>query len=302
MAASVARHEVLVRGRPTEVLTLGQSINENPENIILIIPGNPGLASYYIRFMETIHASLKSTHALWTVSHAGHCHTSHMTYCPDTIHVYNLEDQIAHKIAFIQDHIPKGAKVTLVGHSIGCQIILRILKYFESNSEVAVVKNYLLFPTVERMKITPNGRRMWPMLCYFRWLVVLLTACLWLLPVRVKERLLKLYFRGRKVADCSFQATIQLFHPKVMQNVLWMAYNELMQVCDVDTVTIDKHKDNIVLYYGATDGWCPQIYRDDLKAKIEGVSAILCEDGYQHAFVLEYSEPVGRKIVNWIKT
>ncbi|XP_069182433.1 lipid droplet-associated hydrolase-like [Procambarus clarkii] len=302
MGVSVTRHEILVRGKPTEVLSLGQSLNENPENVILIIPGNPGVASYYINFMQTIYASLKDTHSVWTISHAGHCHTSHISAWPDNNHVYDLEEQIHHKIAFIQDHIPQQANVTLIGHSIGCQIILKILKYFESNSEVTVVRSFLLFPTVERMKSTPNGKCFWPMLNYLRWFIIFLTACLCVLPVKAREKMLRCYFRGRKVADCSVQATIQLFSPKVIQNVLWMAYNELVQVCEVDAETINKHKDKIVFYYGATDGWCPQVYRDELKLKVEGVNALLCKDGYQHAFVLEFSEPMGQKIVEWVKS
>ncbi|XP_069951902.1 lipid droplet-associated hydrolase-like isoform X1 [Cherax quadricarinatus] len=302
MTFKVGRHEILIRGQPTEVLSLGQSLNESPENIILIIPGNPGLASFYIDFMQTIYSSLKETHSIWAISHAGHCHTSHISAWPDSNNVYNLEEQINHKIAFIQDHIPQQAKVTLIGHSIGCQIILRLLQYFDSKSEVTIVKSFLLFPTVERLRNTPNGQRFWPMLCYLRWLVIFLTACLYVLPVKVREKMLLWFFKGRQVPDCSIQATIQLFQPKVMQNVLWMAYHELLQVHEADTEAIDKHKDKIVLYYGAMDGWCPRIYRDELKLKVEGVNAILCEDGYQHAFVLEYSEPMGQKIVEWVRS
>lgn len=60
------------------------------------------------------------------------------------------------QIAFIEQYIPKDAKLHLVGHSIGCWMILQLLK----NEDFAkrVVKCYLLFPTIERMAETPNGR------------------------------------------------------------------------------------------------------------------------------------------------
>lgn len=40
-------------------------------------PGNPGVTGYYTSFMETIYMTLKGTHAVWAVSHAGHCWTSY---------------------------------------------------------------------------------------------------------------------------------------------------------------------------------------------------------------------------------
>lgn len=152
------------------------------------------------------------------------------------------------------------------------------------------------------MRTTPNGKLLWPVLSYFRWLVILLTTCVCILPVKIKGQILRWYFRARQVPDCCFQATIELVHPKVMQNVLWMAYSELLQVCEADIETISKHKDELVFYYGATDGWCPQLYRDELMLKIEGLNAILCKDSYQHAFVLEHSEPMGKKLFEWISS
>ncbi|XP_071524363.1 lipid droplet-associated hydrolase [Panulirus ornatus] len=302
MASMVVRREILVRGHPTEVLSLGQSLDENPKSIILIIPGNPGVASYYVSFMQAIYSHLSNKHAVWTISHAGHCCTSDISFWPDDSHVYNLKDQINHKISFIQDYVPREARITLIGHSIGCHIILKILKSFKPHSEVTIAKNYLLFPTIERMRITPNGERLWPVLSYFRWLVILLTACVFILPERVKEKILRWYFRASHVPDCFFQATIELFHPKVMQNVLWMAFNELVQVCEADIETISKFKSEIVFYYGATDGWCPRVYRDELMLKVEGLHAILCKNGYQHAFVMEHSEPMGEILFEWISS
>ena len=41
---------------------------------------------------------------------------------------YILEDQIMHKLALLDKLIPTTAKLTLIGHSIGCKVITEIFK------------------------------------------------------------------------------------------------------------------------------------------------------------------------------
>ena len=87
--------------------------------------------------------------------------------------LYSLDGQIRHKIAFIEEFLPASSEITFIGHSIGCKIILEIMKelnsrqsqYKTSKENVCqnqeVHKSYLLFPTIERMKQTPAGRLTW---------------------------------------------------------------------------------------------------------------------------------------------
>lgn len=57
---------------------------------------------------------------------------------------------------FIKQYVPEDAKLHLVGHSIGSWLIMNLMR----DEEIAkrVEKCYLLFPTVEYMKETPNGK------------------------------------------------------------------------------------------------------------------------------------------------
>lgn len=298
MAGLLQRKELLVGKRPTEFLCVGPSFEENPSDIVLIIPGNPGVIGYYTSFMKTIYMTLKGTHAVWAVSHAGHCCTTYSTsqFGKD---VYDLKDQVRHKIDFIRDFVPKGAKVTLVGHSIGCQITLNVLQAFEDSTDISIKKSYLLFPTIERMKDSPNGTRLWPVLCYFRWLTILMAIIVSFIPQKLKESLLNLYF-GRKAHEHVIKASIELMNPKIIQNVLWMAYNELNEVCMPNVKALEKHKDELLLYYGTNDGWCPMSYYRDLIVKVKGVNAQVCQQGHAHAFVLKSSVPMGEKVAHWM--
>ncbi|KAG0724987.1 Lipid droplet-associated hydrolase [Chionoecetes opilio] len=300
MSAPVTRHKVAVVGDPTEVLCVGKSLQEAPENLVLFIPGNPGVASYYTSTMQSLYTLLGGTHAVWTVSHAGHC-LALPSLWPGRQHVYDLEQQVWHKIAFIEYHVPRGTKLTLVGHSIGCHIILRLLNHFQHRPNVTISRTFMLFPTIERMKETPNGRKLWPVLCYLRWLVVLLAWAVSLLPGKLKDAVLEWHF-GADVAPCCVGATRELLHARVVQNMLWMAHSELLQVVQLDVETVERHKNKIMLYYGASDGWCPQTYLEDMRTRVDGVQAVLCEDGSEHAFVLRHSRQTAEKLARWIKS
>ena len=87
--------------------------------------------------------------------------------------MYGLNGQINHKMAFLDEFLPASCKITFIGHSIGCKIILEIMKELSLrhnqngksiqtiNQSLSIHKSYLLFPTIERMKQTPAGRFTW---------------------------------------------------------------------------------------------------------------------------------------------
>jgi hypothetical protein len=62
---------------------------------------------------------------------------------------YTLEGQIQHKVTFIRDHVPEDVTLILIGHSIGCYIILSIMP--EITPTFSVLRCFMLFPTIERM-------------------------------------------------------------------------------------------------------------------------------------------------------
>ena len=87
--------------------------------------------------------------------------------------MYGLNGQVNHKMAFLEEFLPASCKISFIGHSIGCRIILELMKElslsYNQNEKslqtikqtLSVHKSYLLFPTIERMKQTPAGRFTW---------------------------------------------------------------------------------------------------------------------------------------------
>lgn len=57
---------------------------------------------------------------------------------------------------FIKKYVPEDAQLHLVGHSIGAWLVLNLLK--DSDIDRRTKKCYLLFPTIEHMAESCNGR------------------------------------------------------------------------------------------------------------------------------------------------
>ena len=83
---------------------------------------------------------------------------------------------------------------------------------FHSCLHWQVVKSVLLFPTIERMAQTPQGKVMTPVLCHLRYITYLPIFLLSLLPETLKAAIVKLIFGGLRSLDHTvIPATVSLF-------------------------------------------------------------------------------------------
>jgi hypothetical protein len=125
---------------PADVLLLDQpALAEPTKLVILMVPGNPGLVSYYREFLPSIRDALPADLKGQTVIHAiGHLeHTPNATSAERRGFKPNaqptLEDQVADKVAYLDELAEtyrfgeEGApKLILLGHSIGAWIGLQV--------------------------------------------------------------------------------------------------------------------------------------------------------------------------------
>ncbi|KAJ8287534.1 hypothetical protein COCON_G00001930 [Conger conger] len=299
-------------GAATEVLKFGardlhpaSRLHSSPGVVFLLIPGNPGLVGFYRTFMQTIHEAFGRRHPVWAVSHAGHCvppdSMRTTADCPrmQIDDVFGLNGQVEHKLAFLREHVPRDAKLVLIGHSIGCYIILEMMK---RDPELQVVKSVLLFPTIERMAATPQGRVMTPMLCRLRYVAYVPVFLLSLLPRAVKAALVKIALRAVDCLDLSIvPATLSLFNMDCAANGMYMGGQEMRQVLGRDDPTIRQNLDKLIFYYGATDRWCPVQYYQDIRADFPSGNIQLCGKGYRHAFVLDAGREVAAMVTEWVR-
>lgn len=170
---------------PTKYFTVSPiDVNRSIDKRIIIIPGNPGICDYYLTFAIAL---FQATGARWTIEcidHAGHSGLE-----PN---IYILQQQIQHKIDYITQWIPKSTNLILIGHSIGAHIAIEIMK---SLPDARITRSFLLFPTIERMAISPNGIRLTPKFASKFHRTALASVCFLasLLPNSILERLVRWY-------------------------------------------------------------------------------------------------------------
>lgn len=94
---------------PTKIVTWGQWIEEDfkssSKDVIILIPGNPGITEFYKDFMKTIYENTGIP--VWAIGHAGHERPteSKIHEIPDLKNnekLYSLEGQLQHKVCLYE--------------------------------------------------------------------------------------------------------------------------------------------------------------------------------------------------------
>ncbi|XP_053565614.1 lipid droplet-associated hydrolase [Bombina bombina] len=273
----------------------------SPKLLFLVIPGNPGIVGFYRTFMQSLYYGLHEKYPVWAVSHAGHCAPPRgmdMTYGDQIEDIFGLNGQIEHKLSFVKRNVPADMKLVLIGHSIGCYIILEMMK---ATKDIKVVQSILLFPTIERMSQTPQGKIMTPFLCSLRYIVYMPLFLLSFLPESLKAAVVRFAMWGIKSVDeSSLTAALDLFRIECTANAMYMGSQEMVMVQKRDNDTIMEHLNKLIFYYGATDNWCPVQYYEDIRKEFPEGNIWLCEKGIRHAFVLDSSKEVASIIIQWL--
>lgn len=291
---------------PTHVMTFGCWVKDEVQLrrcgfVVIIFPGNPGMIEFYKDFMETIYERLYRKVPVWGISHAGHVKVPSNVVLPplnDVEDHYGLHGQIQHKVAFIENYVPSDISVVLVGHSIGCYLALEVMSSIVGSQ---ILKSILLFPTIEQLALSPQGQWASPLLSFFQPIAMLLSYLLSYLSERIQYKVVQWYFQGQNVPECVLCASMNIFIPECTKRWMHMAYDEMKNVREADTNNIARHLDDLIFYYGANDHWCPKNYYLAMKERFPMGKILLCDKGYDHAFVLHSSVPVGELVTDWLQ-
>ncbi|XP_069742545.1 lipid droplet-associated hydrolase isoform X3 [Narcine bancroftii] len=296
-------------GAATQLLKLGSldcwlkdETNTSSNVLFLIIPGNPGIVYYYKLFMQVLHRTLIRKYPVWAISHAGHCIPPEGMEMMEDINpedIFGLNGQIEHKLAFLRKNVPKDTKIVLIGHSIGCHMILEMMK---QEPGLQVLKAILLFPTIERMAESPQGKLMTPVLCNLRYLIYMTIYFLSFLPESVKASLVRWALQGLQLDEATVTASLNLFSVSCAANAMYMGSQEMMQVVQRDDSTIKLFLHKLIFYYGSNDHWCPVSYYEDMKRSFPEGTILLCQKGIRHAFVLDANVEMAQMIIEWLRT
>lgn len=91
----------------------------------------------------------------------------------DECRMYDLKQQVDHKVKIIEKLIPKHCKLHIIAHSMGAKVTLDLLK--TSLAAKRIERCYLLFPTIEHIGDTPNAQFIKPFIRYFASVVIFLS-------------------------------------------------------------------------------------------------------------------------------
>ncbi|KAI9179002.1 hypothetical protein H9P43_005664 [Blastocladiella emersonii ATCC 22665] len=293
-----------VLGKPTETLVWKAAGSAfTAREVLVMVPGNPGVVEFYREFLDHVHADHASAHGggldIYAVQHLGHSAHAHLTS-----RAWSLSDQVAHKMHFIDSIVrayPAGTRVHLAGHSVGAYIVLQVLKIRGDRlrATASLGRVLMLFPTVMEIADTPNGAWMQYAVQWApRTAVAYLASALQWLPAPVLHRV---------IAACSdvpgeFLRTTAdaLIHPTVVDNTLRMADQEMHAIRDLDVATVDKFVDHTHWVFGSDDKWAPRRMHDAIRDWWPQADVTMTD--HAHAFVLRESRAVADYVQQWLSS
>ncbi|XP_027732827.1 lipid droplet-associated hydrolase-like [Vombatus ursinus] len=306
---------VVCGGVVTHVLKCGPwsdlfDTKDSPKLLVLVITGNPGIPAFYAGFVTALYLNLQKRYPVWVISHAGHVSAPRGVKVDEEgpedpsprklDDAFGLEGQVEHKLAFLRRRVPASLKLVLISHSVGSYVLLEMMK---RAPQLPVLRSLLLFPTIEKIAKTPNGRVATPLLCWLRYaLYVPIYIGLSLLPARVQAILASLVLRRLKIENAvTSRHVMNSLNMDCIANILYLGSQEMRIILERDNHTIQKHLKKLTFYYGTSDLWCPVQFYEDIKKNFPSGDIKLCEKGIKHAFIISSNQEMATMIADWLK-
>lgn len=192
-------------------------------------------------------------------------------------------------------------KITFVGHSIGSWMILELLKIPEIKQRVKHC--YCLFPTIERMAISPNGAAKidftYRYLPVFKFILSIIAA----LPLIIRTFIIYIYFYFNNLPVHFLGSGLKYSNPVAFENSITLAQEEMQRVVDLDVQHVEANKKILKFYYSVRDGWVPLKYYTELKERIPDVDAEVDQFNMPHVFTSteKYEFEMANLLSSWIK-
>lgn len=293
---------VNIKGSHTYIATYGKWIDdewnvENGENeVIVLIPGNPGFAEFYLSFAQKLHENTKIP--VWILSYAGHSLPTNNNKSADSQNgkLYTLDEQVEHKAEFIRQYVPANVNIHLLGHSIGCWMSLQLLK--KPDIKTKIKKCYFLFPTLERLKETPGfflvDRFVIPYFTFF----LALAKAFDFVPFQIRLVLFKLALIVLGIPYSLITPVMKIVDPKYLPNIVYLAADEEINVKQVDYESLEQNKGLVKLLYGQTDPFVPKKFFHQITSRIPDLDAQLTH--MDHGFMVKHDVELANTVTKWI--
>ncbi|XP_057805327.1 uncharacterized protein LOC131020493 [Salvia miltiorrhiza] len=267
---------VNISGFKTELLEIN---SPEPTLHVLFIPGNPGVISFYTDFLESLYELLGGTASVTGIGHISHSQKNW-----ESQRLFSLEEQINHKINFIEQELQDvEVPIILVGHSIGSYISLEMLK--RSRKKVIYCIGLYPFLAVNTASSTQSSIRrlaMSPALCTG---ISFIGAMLGALPSGITNFFLKISIGKSWSSSAAEALCTHVLKYHTIRNVLYMAMTEFQTLPDKpDLEFITSKRSQIAFLFGLDDHWGPLHLYEEIRKQVPDACLDVEREGHTHAF------------------
>ncbi len=253
--------------------------------LVLVIPGNPGVARFYSIFAAQLAAALPGA-CVCVAGHAGHDQKRSI----DGGAFVGLAGQVTHKESVINRYLGNsGGELILVGHSVGSFIAMEL----QARLKVLFVAH--LCPTFSfiREGLSPVVK-----------VIVLHSSLTWVLanmvhylPVAARKALVSLLSHDTEEVQLVLEEHLDFY---CARNILAMAAEESVQIRELresHVETMRRNRERSFFVFSQIDQYVPLSYVDELKRRVGGeLDIVIAPPDVEHAFVLRHAEWMAEKV------
>jgi hypothetical protein len=286
-------HHERIDSIPTDIWT-----KEGSELLqIILIPGNPGVASFYLEFANILSEFLKIPATFHCISYAGFNQDFHGK-------LYSLTEEIEHKKSvyhFLKKSWKPKTKVWIIGHSIGGYIGIELLKEVQKDYESKLVQ---LFPFL-RVGTNPKLLQLKDFLensIYVK-LTRISHKLIRKIPPKIIDSLIPMiYPQG---SDSAKNVILEYLHSKehILDSCIYLSQTEFKILPnELPWDSISKYSNDIVWFYCLDDIYAPISQWEEIKDKVVHFQgSVISNVNHDFCTNTEQCKLVSEEIVKWIE-
>ncbi|KAK9803669.1 hypothetical protein WJX72_010287 [[Myrmecia] bisecta] len=280
---------------------------------LLVLPGNPGSAAFYVPFLRGLHAAWQGRAEVTAISHLGHGalgpHSTQLyTLLQQISHqLYTLRQQISHQVAFIRQHLllPGRPPLAIMGHSIGAYMALHAAhrveeadsngQHNDSCTRPRICKIVGVFPF---LTVDPGSLKQKFLRCCTRIPGVMggAAALLGMLPPWLLKLIVQLGTKGG-MDEHAVAAALDLLREPAASNAFYLGQTEFTDLASpADWWLLEQFGPRAAILCAPQDVWFPHWKWEEMWLKVPGVEAYM-EELQRHDFCVsvELSAQMARR-------
>lgn len=267
--------------------------------VLLFIPGNPGITSYYTTFFARLKSlcpnlDIVASNHIGFNAHDVRKSSSHIDLNAQIAHKIHLLDEIAANVS--REERERKMPIFVAGHSVGAYMAIKVL---EARPDV-VCRTYLLFPTINNIAASPQGVIATTAL-KVPGLITLATLLVWFIstavPTSIKYGLVK-WFTGFP-GDAVRVTADEVLTSTGVHSALTLARSEMAEINAPDAAFWERFALRCSAYWAITDRWVSETHRTELLGIAKGLESYTCPSA-PHAFCIRHGDLVADRVANWL--